>query len=48
MPGRLTKDYSDAKMMLPALKFRKKERSRVYRRTADLEIQRELNLGSSA
>jgi hypothetical protein len=33
-------------MMLPTFKFRKKERYRVYRRTADLENQSELNLGS--
>lgn len=32
--------------MLPAFRFKKKERSCVYKRTADLKNQRELNLGS--
>lgn len=32
--------------MLPAFRFKKKERSSVYKRTADLKNQRELNLGS--
>lgn len=32
--------------MLPTFRFKKKEKSRIYKRTTDLENQRKLNLGS--